>query len=208
MKYTSLVLMLLFLGFRPAFAFDKITKVPRFVERDAMLSIQQQPNKRLSSGHAPLVIAAMSGSKWEVKTLLGYGASVGATSKSGITALDVALYRTDILSLLLEYAEDKDIPTSIFWRAASSGLSDAVEVLKEHPVTRRLINTRDPKHGHTPLMWAAKKGHTDVVKVLLKNECVSIYDIDEYGHTAAALAKKHGRDEIVDMIEQAQIDRL
>ncbi len=58
------------------------------------------------------------------------------------------------------------------------------------------VNTREEVLGRTPLMIAAYCGHTPLVRLLLKAGADATMR-DDQGETALSIAEKHGRDEVV-----------
>ncbi|KAG7458245.1 hypothetical protein MATL_G00236160 [Megalops atlanticus] len=55
------------------------------------------------------------------------------------------------------------------------------------------------KNGWSPLLLAAERGHTEVVKILLQNHArVDVFD--EHGKAALHLAAEHGNEEIADVL--------
>ena len=53
-------------------------------------------------------------------------------------------------------------------------------------------------------MWAVKKSHEAVVKLLLETSKVDIDSEDDLGETPLSLAQLHGHAAIVDLISQAR----
>jgi len=54
--------------------------------------------------------------------------------------------------------------------------------------------------GHTPLVWASKKGHEEVVKMLLGREEVNPDKPDRWGRTPLSYAAEYGYGEVVKML--------
>ena len=58
------------------------------------------------------------------------------------------------------------------------------------------VNTREEVLGRTPLMVASYCGHTPLVRLLLKAGADTAV-VDDLGETALSIAEKHGREEVV-----------
>lgn len=56
------------------------------------------------------------------------------------------------------------------------------------------------ENGETVLMWAAKYGYLDVVKVLIERGA-NVNLEDKYGNTALMVARKYGKGEVVSFLE-------
>jgi len=59
---------------------------------------------------------------------------------------------------------------------------------------------KEPKKGMTPLEWAARRGHNDVVKVLLENNADVNASRHTDGVTALYIAAQNGHAEVVEML--------
>lgn len=86
-------------------------------------------------------------------------------------------------------------------RAAESGDKEIVQMLLATGEVD--INGRDGEHKETPLIWAAKNGHTAIVKLLLDAGADVNVKEQELGETALTLAIENGHETIV----QALLDR-
>ena len=60
--------------------------------------------------------------------------------------------------------------------------------------------------GYTPLMWASKYGHTDIVVELLKHNKVNVNHQNKNGNTALMWASRIGRINIV--VQLLQHDKV
>jgi ankyrin repeat protein len=84
--------------------------------------------------------------------------------------------------------------------AAYSGHGTIVELLLSN--ARVDVNARGTEHKRfTPLHWAAYKGHSEVVKLLLADDRTDVRAESKEAHTAAELARKRNRFDLVEMIE-------
>ena len=66
------------------------------------------------------------------------------------------------------------------------------------------INLQDECYGWTALMWASRKGHKDIIEILLLNEETNINQQDKDGKTALMNAASRGHKEIVDLLLAAK----
>ena len=66
----------------------------------------------------------------------------------------------------------------------------------------RHLNEGDKRYKRTPLSWAAMEGHTDVVKLLLRQEGIQINTKDTRYQTALHLAGHYGHFETVELLLQ------
>lgn len=72
-----------------------------------------------------------------------------------------------------------------------------IDILLKHK--ERILRDSDG----TPLMWACKRGETNVTKCLLATRKVSLDHRDAIGNSAICLAVKHGHDHLVEMLRKA-----
>ncbi|PYH30682.1 sex-determining protein fem-1 [Aspergillus neoniger CBS 115656] len=80
-------------------------------------------------------------------------------------------------------------------------LSRAKSTMKHLLRTKRMkINSRDPVEGLTPLSWAAKNGHKEVVKLLLGTGKVNVDCKDSYNATPLSWAAMHGHEKVVKLL--------
>ena len=162
-----------------------------------------------------LFSAAKSGDTKTVQTLIKQGVNVNATTPNKWTALMLAALhgQTETVRCLLghrtkghrakrqaanPYVTLKDSAMDAFLFAVRSGNADTVRLLLDkvsidinHQSEYELIDYEHYTIMPTPLMLAARYGHTDVMKLLIeKGADVSI--IDNGGENALSLATKHG----------------
>ena len=64
-----------------------------------------------------------------------------------------------------------------------------------------MIPTKDSM-GDTPLLWAAKEGHEEVVRALLERNDINPNKPGIHGRTPLSWAALHGHEEVVKMIMQ------
>ncbi|XP_067654331.1 uncharacterized protein [Haliotis asinina] len=105
----------------------------------------------------------------------GSGSIVGQLSSSSYSNLAAAQRRNrlnsakyyDIASTILAGGPDFD---ELFLAAARDGEYDKIEhFLQGRSDVIISIDAKDKRTGNTPLIWAAKKGHTKIVQLLLKH---------------------------------------
>ena len=162
-----------------------------------------------------LFSAAKNGDIKTVQTLIKQGVNVNATTPNKWTALMLAALhgQTESVRCLLghrtkghrakrqaanPYVTLKDSAMNAFLLAVRSGNADTVRLLLDkvsidinHQSEYELRDDERYTIMPTPLMFAAKYGHTDVMKLLIeKGADVSI--IDNGGENALSLATKHG----------------
>ena len=151
-------------------------------------------NQRDEEERTPLMWAAMKGRTDCVEFLLQNGAQLDLKDKDGMTALHLAAYggHLEVMKRLIEAGHDvnqrdKEITPLMF--AAALGHTDCVEYLLQNGAELDVftaamigdvekmkslveggqdVNQRDWEE-RTPLMWAAREGHTDCVKYLIQN---------------------------------------
>lgn len=124
--------------------------------------------------HTALMLAAEKGHADTVQVLLAKGADPNIRHDDGYTALTLASCNNaphiDVINVLLEHGADPDVlPTdqysSALFCATRSGNEDLVKTLLDKQADPNIQGLYD----RTPLMWAALKGYTNIVQMLLEN---------------------------------------
>lgn len=135
---------------------------------------------------APLIIAARWGHGNIVKMLLAHpNIDVNATSRHGHTALTGPTYHDDdkIVEMLLAHPDIK--VNTVKDSTGSTALHLAVQQAHCSTVAALLacpdveINAVDSK-GYTPVLWAMKRGHVAVCKLLLSKDDVLVHPPSHY----------------------------
>lgn len=124
----------------------------------------------------PLVVAANVGSRECVRVLLNHKADPNVESATG-TALYKAVMnnREDVVRLLLDHNPKPDMSVTpsgqamLLIRAVCTGNAELVSLLIEHGAKVEAIDPNGDFYK-TPLSWASKEGHLEIVKLLLKNK--------------------------------------
>jgi len=158
-----------------------------------------------------LLQAVESGNLEQVKRALAGGAVVNARTKSGLTALSIAVIRgyDEIALLLIEKGasldardksgdrENRTPGNSPVHYAAIYGRTRVLQAMLDRGVSP---NLRD-RNGRTLLMMAAENGRRETVKLLLERGA-DPKARSALGDTVLDAARRSGDPEIVRMIEQ------
>ncbi|XP_072269322.1 uncharacterized protein [Pyxicephalus adspersus] len=111
-----------------------------------------------------------------------------------------------IVRLLLEHGADISYTTTMSGETplhycARTGNKEVLSEMISHIGASRIQQTmnKQAKNGWSPLLVAAEKGHTSVVKILLQNHArVDVFD--EHGKAALHLACENGHDKMADIL--------
>jgi ankyrin repeat protein len=148
-------------------AVGDFSKVRLLVERGADV------NARARSGFTPLLIAANSEATAEtIELLLKKGAKADAATNSGYSAVMAAAGIGDpaIVDLLLRHganARAKNVAGySALHAAAFGGSPEVVKLLLDGGAD---ADPKDNSQGRTPLIWAAQRGQSGIVRQLLRH---------------------------------------
>ncbi|XP_067414419.1 serine/threonine-protein phosphatase 6 regulatory ankyrin repeat subunit B-like [Emydura macquarii macquarii] len=179
------------------------------------------------AGECPLHVAVRHCHLPVVEEILSYLATekgrveatacVNQENKAGETPLHLAAAvkkdmvhfeeeETKIIAMLLEYDADVSRTTQLSLETplhycARVGNADALLEMLKHISTRRMQQSinKQAKNGWSPLLVAADRGHTAIVKILLQHHArVDVFD--EHGKAALHLAAENGHDQIADVL--------
>uniref|UniRef100_K7FN42 Uncharacterized protein n=1 Tax=Pelodiscus sinensis TaxID=13735 RepID=K7FN42_PELSI len=144
-------------------------------------------------------------------------ACVNQENKAGETPLHLAAAvkkdlvhleeeETRIIAMLMEYDADISRTTRLSLETplhycARVGNSDILLEMLKHMSTSQMQQTinKQAKNGWSPLLVAAERGHTAIVKILLQHHArVDVFD--EHGKAALHLAAENGHDQIADVL--------
>ena len=144
-------------------------------------------NDKSSYGVTPLIAAAAAGQGTVIEYLVAHGADVTAKDDMGKTAL---LYAVNfdapkaVESLIKLDNKSVNLPdnngNSPLIYAAQKGLTNNVKVLLAQGAS---VNYRNPVSGLSALDTAAAEGHTQIVRMLLKNPETDVNLQDQSGRT-------------------------
>ena len=159
-------------------------------------------NQACRDGKTPLCAAVAEGHEEIVKLLLAFP-KINVNSPTLQTPLFIAVYsgHEDIVRLLLDMPNIdidermKEGVTALF-HAARNNLTGIVEQL-----VRRGANVNQAViSGTTPLCSAAKRGHLQVVRILLQAPAIAVDQATDDGVTPVAIAAQEGHKDIVRLL--------
>jgi ankyrin repeat protein len=158
---------------------------PRMV--GLLLKVGANPNAALLSGETPLMVAARSGYPDVVEQLLAKGAEVNARGSRGQTALmwAAAQKHPEVVKVLLGHHADLKLKSEMW-----------TDVMAVPPHGYLPYNKAVPHGGETALMFAARSGDLESVKLLLAAGG-NVNDADAWGVSATTLAAHSGFTDLV-----------
>lgn len=190
---------------------------------DALLKAGAKPNTANDLGATPLWAASQNGSSAMTRRLLDGGADPNLALVSGETPLMVAARGgyPDVLELLIAKGAKLDVvgtrdQTALMW-AASQKHAQAVKVLLDHGANLSMkssvyyevmaipphgflpYNRPIPHGGETALMFAARSGDLESVKLLVAKGA-NVNDMDAWGVSAMTLAEHSGFGDVVEFL--------
>ncbi|XP_042716879.2 protein tyrosine phosphatase type IVA 3 isoform X4 [Chrysemys picta bellii] len=195
--------------------------IKALIEEGGELTLQSK------AGECPLHIAVQHCHLPVVEEILNYLATekshaeavacVNQENKAGETPLHLAAAvkkdmvhfeeeETKIIAMLMEYDADISRTTRLSLETplhycAHVGNADVLLEMLKHINTSRMQQTinKQAKNDWSPLLVAAERGHTAIVKILLQHHArVDVFD--EHGKAALHLAAENGHDQIADVL--------
>ena len=150
-------------------------------------------------GQDALILAVKNGHADIIEYLLSQGADLTRPDKTGCTAFVLAARagKTAVIQSFINAGVDIDAPAdngcTPLMCAAENGHVEFVKQLIANGADANKINM---KHKMTAMMYAAQKGLTEVVKLLLLNK-VNLDIKASEGSNALMLAARHGRRQLL-----------
>ena len=176
---------------------------------ELLLKAKVNPNACNNNGSTAIYIASENGHSVVVSTLLAYGADPNLSRSNGWSPLMIGCQEGHnvVVELLLKAKVDPNAcnkyGATAIYIASQNGRSVVVSTL--------LTSGADPNVGlrindWTPLMVASGKGHTEVMKQLLKHTDININYQAVGGITALHLASQNGHIDIVRILLESGAD--
>ncbi|XP_037747858.1 serine/threonine-protein phosphatase 6 regulatory ankyrin repeat subunit A isoform X3 [Chelonia mydas] len=135
-------------------------------------------NVEQENGETAMHVAARHGNLRMIKALIEEGGELTSQSKAGECPLHIAVQHCHlpVVEEILNYLATE----------------------KSHAEASACVN-QENKNDWSPLLMAAERGHTAIVKILLQHHArVDVFD--EHGKAALHLAAENGHDQIADML--------
>ena len=170
------------------------------IERGAELDAKRDD----AEGATALMWAAFRGEAQMVRTLIEAGADVNTTDNAGQNAIDEARSwgHEHIMAMLLEARTKQQAQwTKDLVDAAVSGTLAELRSAIERGAD--VDAKRNDAEGATVLMWAAFRGETEMVRVLL-DAGADVNLLDNSGQSAIDEARSRGHEHIVEMLQRTE----
>lgn len=174
------------------------------------LLIEAGVNPESDKSVCPICAAAGYANPEMIQLLLKYDVNINTRDAFGMTPLELAAKsgKVENLKILIQNGADlkKEIIGSALWQTASYGAIskdksylDIIIILLDNGAN---INSQD-RNGMSSLMFAAKDGDTEMVRLLLNyNPDLNLNEFNT-GNTAIRLAKKYNHREVVELLRNA-----
>ncbi len=161
-----------------------------------LLEAGADANLALWSGETPLMVASRAGATRVVELLLAHGARTDARAARGQTALmwAAAQQHADVVTALLAGGADIHARSDV-WS----------QVMAVPPHSQPEYKREIPHGGNTALMFAARGGAVDAVRVLIAAGA-DVDDTDAWGVSATTVATHAGFAEVGELLLQAGAD--
>jgi len=184
---------------------------------DVMRLVQEEPGlvnsaDHLRMGKTPLQLACITSQMEVACFLLDQGADINARDACGWTALYEACVggNLEIVQLLMSRGADPAIMTISstalrpFMIAAAKGYEEVVNYMLRFGVVRasKCIDAQN-KRGETALWWAVRKGHMEVVKLLVEAGANPIM-ADNDGQAPMDIAQLQGYHQCIELLQVSQ----
>ena len=161
-----------------------------------LLEAGAEPNLALWSGETPLMVASRAGAAGVVALLLKHGAETDTRAARGQTALMWAAAQQHAVVVAALVAAGADIhATSDVWS----------QVMAAPPHSQPEYKREIPHGGNTALMFAARGGALETVRVLIAAGA-DVDDTDAWGVSATTVATHAGFTEVVELLLEAGAD--
>ena len=160
-------------------------------------------------GETPLICAVKLGHEKITRYLVLQGAKIQEPNKHKLTALDVALQRsnTTISEFLIKEALKQKTLTlrECFTKALKANNFEIVDAFATNKITTELVRYHIYDvdiEGESSLTYAIKKGFLKIAKSLMKRSLME----NKQGQRALTLAMQHKYTEIAELLIQASMD--
>ncbi|NP_001166526.1 2-5A-dependent ribonuclease [Cavia porcellus] len=192
---------------------EDISQIEQLLKIGADVNFQEE-----EGGWTPLQNAVQCGNKDIVELLLRHGADLHQRKKNGATSFIIAGIEGNVELLRLFLSKGADVNEydsngfTAFMEAACHGNVEALRFLYEKGADVNLH--REPKNdqkllgkgGGTALMDAAKRGHSDVLRVLLKEMGAEVNARDKMGRSALIHGIQRSPDAKVEDVTRLLLD--
>ncbi|XP_077535257.1 uncharacterized protein LOC144147085 isoform X3 [Haemaphysalis longicornis] len=178
---------------------------------ELLLALGGEINAVNKHNETSLHIAVKKGFVDCVRQLKRRRLDLGIQDDQGNTALHLAISesKNDIIDLLVDHPEVKfEIPNkhglpALHLAAVNENAMAVQKILSER---KDIINDQDSGEGDTALHLAALRGHYDVAKVLLSQECCEVDITNKHGETPLVAAASNGHWRMVELLFLAGAD--
>jgi ankyrin repeat protein len=163
---------------------------------EILIQAGADPNSALPEGETALMTASRTGDPAAIKVLLSHGAKVAAKENTlGENALMWAAAENHADAVRILVSADADI----------NARSTLLNLAPFNWVTSGMVSTTLPRGGWTALMYAARQGSLDAVRVLAE-EHAGLNVTDPDGATALVIAIINGHFDLADMLLEKGAD--